>query len=164
MRTRTTERRQRRRKTRSERRKRQRRRTKEKNQRSYRRPASPPNKNAKVTLAHQDMETPFRDVSVCCTRVFRASLLLLSFAEKNLAENPAQEAEEDGPKKNNGKESDNEEVDVWGCSAPPQSPKRRKQLDTSEPSAEWTLHRVSFDSANLTSLCSQVPNQRREQR
>lgn len=105
------------------------------------------------------MEAQFRDVSVCCTRVFRAFLLLLSFAEKNLAENPTQEAEEDGPKKNNGKESDNEEVDVWGCSAPPQSPKRRKQLDTSEPSAEWTLHRVSFDFANLTSLCSQVPNQ-----
>lgn len=57
---------------------------------------------------------------------------VLSIAEKNLAENSTPETEADGPNKNKEKESDNEEDDVSGQPAP-QSPKRRKQLDTSEP-------------------------------
>lgn len=57
---------------------------------------------------------------------------VLSIAEKNLTENSTLETEADGPKKNKEKESDNEEEDVSGRPVP-ESPKRRKQLDTSEP-------------------------------
>lgn len=67
-----------------------------------------------------------------------------STTEKNLTENSTLETETDGQKHNKGKKSDNEEEDVSGRPAL-QSPKRRKQLDTSESEPKSALCRQNFE-------------------
>lgn len=65
-------------------------------------------------------------------------ICVLFIIEKNLTENPTPETEVHSQKHNKEKKADNEEEDVSGQPAP-QSPKRRKQLDTSESETQSIL-------------------------
>lgn len=67
-----------------------------------------------------------------------------SIAEKNLTENSTLETEADGQRQIKEKETDNEEEEVSSQPAP-NTPKRRKPLDTSEWYPKSALHRQSLE-------------------